>query len=76
MLRTSLAMVLTAVTTSAWAHQDSTFHSHPHLLISNEFLAGLLLMAAAGLGYLARRILLNRERRRKERRPQAGWMPK
>ena len=69
MLRSSLSMVLIATATSAWAHEDGTLHSHPHLLISNEFLAGFLLLAAASLALGARRILRNSSRRQR-----TDWM--
>lgn len=50
MIRTYLTgMSLAAVSTSALAHQDGTLHSHPHLLVSNELIAAVLLTAFGGL---------------------------
>ena len=70
MLRTPLVLLLTTIATRAIAHEDGMLHSHPHLLISNELLAAVLLLAAATLGFLARRILLKSSRRlRADRMP-------
>lgn len=58
MLRASLVLLQTAIATTAMAHEDGSLHSHPHLLISNEFLTALLLGSAIALIATARRLLV------------------
>lgn len=57
MLRASLVLLLTAIATRAMAHEDGTLHTHPHLHISNELLATILLCSAFALIVTARKLL-------------------
>ncbi len=66
MIRTYLALMsLVAVSTGALAHQDGTLHSHPHLLVSNELIAAVLLTAFTGLCLGVRHVIKKRVAARK-----------
>lgn len=59
---TTLTAAYLAVAGAALAHQDGLAHSHPHLIISNELLAGLLLAGAAVLFFGAKHVLARRRK--------------
>ena len=42
---------------AAHAHQDGAAHTHPHLMISNEFIAAALMSGALALVVAARYLL-------------------
>lgn len=44
-----LTALLISAAAGASAHQDGIPHTHPHLAISNEFLVGILMIAAMAL---------------------------
>ena len=70
MLRLALTMSLVlAAVQMASAHQDGSFHAHPHLIVTNEFLSAVLLVAAGGLVLAARWVLSARRNRSDGRRP-------
>lgn len=54
------AVAFLAASGSANAHIDSAPHTHPHLAISNELLAALLLVAVFALIILSRRMASKR----------------
>ena len=57
---TATAILSALSVAEAAAHQDGGAHSHPHLIISNELLAGFLLAAAAVIVLAARKTMTNR----------------
>ena len=48
--------------TMAQAHSDGATHTHPHLVISNEFIAAALMTGALGLILTARHLLARRKK--------------
>ena len=50
------------------AHESGAMHSHPHLLVSNEFLAAVLVAVAAGALLFARKMLLVQKSRDAKRK--------
>ena len=46
----------------AQAHSDGATHTHPHLMISNEFIAAALMTGALGLILTARHLLARRKK--------------
>ena len=67
--RLSAISILTSLTAiEATAHQDGMAHTHPHLAISNELLAGLFIVATAVLAYAARKTVMRHRQRAKSQR--------
>ena len=57
-----LSIAATCSAIAARAHQDGVAHAHPHLFISNEYVAAALMSAALALVMTARHLLARRKK--------------
>ena len=57
-----LSIAATCSAIAAHAHQDVVAHAHPHLIISNEYVAAALMSAALALVMTARHLLARRKK--------------